>query len=251
MIISASRRTDIPAFYSEWFMRRIRAGFCTVPNPIRKNQVSHVSLRPEDVDVIVFWTRNPAPLIKHLGELDERGYRYYFQYTIMDNPLALDPSCPTTEKSLKTARALADRIGMEKIIWRYDPIVFASQLDAGFHKKTYERIACAMRGHTQCSVISIVDITGRSKSGWLRWPKKDLRFPGRMRQSPFDKLRAGRSSALQTVIQPVGGKVILQNLWCRRPACTRWQASSLHHNIRIAATRQLKLHIQMTPRSPT
>jgi hypothetical protein len=158
MIISASRRTDIPAFYSEWFMRRIRAGFCTVANPVRKDQVSHVSLRPEDVDVIVFWTRNPAPLIKHLRELDERGHRYYFQYTIMDNPRALDPSCPTAEESLKTARALADRIGMEKVIWRYDPIVFANRLDADFHRKTYEHIARAMRGHTQRSVISIVDI---------------------------------------------------------------------------------------------
>jgi hypothetical protein len=158
MIISASRRTDIPAFYSEWFMNRIRAGFCTVANPVRKNQVSHISLKPEDVDVIVFWTRNAAPFIKHLRELDERGYRYYFQYTIMDNPRALDPSCPATEESLKTARALADRIGMEKIIWRYDPIVFANQLDADFHRKTYERIAGAMRGHTQCSVISILDI---------------------------------------------------------------------------------------------
>jgi DNA repair photolyase len=158
MIISASRRTDIPAFYSEWFMRRIRAGFCTVANPVRKAQVSHVSLRPEDVDAIVFWTRNPAPLIKHLGELDERGYRYYFQYTIMDNPRVLDPSCPAMEESLKTARALADRIGMERIIWRYDPIVFANRLDADFHKKTYEHIARAMRDRTQRSVISIVDI---------------------------------------------------------------------------------------------
>jgi hypothetical protein len=192
MIISASRRTDIPAFYSEWFMRRIRAGFCTVANPARKNQVSRVSLRPEDVDVIVFWTRNPAPLIKYLGELDDRGYRYYFQYTVMDNPRALDPSCPATVESLKTARALGDRIGMEKIVWRYDPIVFANQLDADFHKKTYERIARAMRGHTQRSVISIVDI----------YRKIEKRLDA-LTEEGFEVLRCGTAEPLR---QAQGGQ---------------------------------------------
>ena len=79
MIISASRRTDIPALYSEWFINRIRAGWCLVPNPMNTNQVSRVSLKPEDVDVIVFWSKNPGPLIPYLEELDKRGFRYYFQ----------------------------------------------------------------------------------------------------------------------------------------------------------------------------
>ncbi len=73
MIISASRRTDIPAFYSEWFMNRIRAGYCTVPNPFNRSQLSRVSLMRDDVDLIVFWTRNPRPLFPHLAELDRRG----------------------------------------------------------------------------------------------------------------------------------------------------------------------------------
>mgnify|MGYP000971956790 CR=1 FL=1 len=72
MIISASRRTDIPAFYSDWFMNRIRAGYCTVANPFNRNQISRVALGPQDVDVIVFWTRNPRPLFRHLDELDQR-----------------------------------------------------------------------------------------------------------------------------------------------------------------------------------
>jgi hypothetical protein len=79
MIISASRRTDIPAFYAEWFANRIRAGCCAVPNPFNRNQVSYISLAPADVEVIVFWTRNPRPLFPHLAMLDELGYRYYFQ----------------------------------------------------------------------------------------------------------------------------------------------------------------------------
>jgi len=97
MIISASRRTDIPAFYSEWFMNRIRAGYCTVPNPFNPNMVSHVSLKPEDVDVIVFWTRYPRPMFSHLRELEELGYRYYFLYTVLNNPRFFRPQIPAAQ----------------------------------------------------------------------------------------------------------------------------------------------------------
>jgi len=82
MIISASRRTDIPAFYSVWLMNRVGEGYCTVPNPFNRKQISTVSLSPEDVDVIVFWTRNPRPLMSSLRNLDQMGYRYYFHFTV-------------------------------------------------------------------------------------------------------------------------------------------------------------------------
>jgi hypothetical protein len=158
MIISCSRRTDVPAFYSEWFMNRIRAGFCEVQNPFRKDPVTTVSLKPEDVDVIVFWTRNPEPIIKHLKELDKRGYRYYFQYTIMNNPRLLDPGTPAMDKAIATARQLADAVGADRLIWRYDPIVFGTGMDATFHRNTYDHIAGALRRTTHRSVISIVDV---------------------------------------------------------------------------------------------
>lgn len=158
MIISASRRTDIPAFYSEWFMNRIRAGCCTVPNPFNRNQVSRVSLKPEDVDVIVFWTRNPRPLLPHLAELDRRGYRYYFQYTLMDNPRAIDPKSPPTEAAIKTFRELAEVVGPQRIIWRYDPIVLSEATPPEFHIAAHARIAAALAGYAQRNVISLVDV---------------------------------------------------------------------------------------------
>jgi hypothetical protein len=158
MIISASRRTDIPAFYAGWFINRIRAGYCAVPNPFNPNQVSYVSLDPKDVDVIVFWTRHPRPLMPYLAELDERGYRYYFQYTVMDNPRLIDPKTPSLEASLETFRALAARIGPERVIWRYDPIVFSPITDSQFHRRTYAHIAGQLRGYTHRSVISLVDM---------------------------------------------------------------------------------------------
>jgi hypothetical protein len=158
MIISASRRTDIPAFYAPWFMNRVRAGCCTVPNPFNRNQISYISLRPEDVDVIVFWTRNPRPLLTSLDELDVRGYRYYFQYTILDNPRTLDARTPPVEAAIETFRILSDRIGPERVIWRYDPIVLSSVTDAGFHRERYAAIAERLHGYTTRSVISIVDV---------------------------------------------------------------------------------------------
>ncbi len=157
MIISASRRTDIPAFYAAWFMNRIRAGYCAVPNPFNRKQVAYVSLQPEEVEVIVFWTRHPRPLFPHLAELDKRGYRYYFQYTLMNNPRQIDPKAPPLAASLKTFRDLAERIGPERVIWRYDPIVFSNISGAQFHRETYQHLAQALGGHTRRSVISIVD----------------------------------------------------------------------------------------------
>ena len=158
MIISASRRTDIPAFYAPWFMNRIRAGYCTVPNPFNRSQVSRISLRPEDVDVIVFWTRNPRPLLPALDELDGRGYRYYFQFTLLDNPRALDPKSPQVDAAIATFRALAERIGPARVIWRYDPIVLSSATGADFHLERYARIAAALRGYTTRSVVSVMDM---------------------------------------------------------------------------------------------
>jgi hypothetical protein len=158
LIISASRRTDIPSFYSEWFINRIRAGYCTVPNPFNRNQVSYVSLKPADVDVFVFWTRNPMPLIPHLKELDSMGFRYYFQYTVMNNPRTIDTKSPPLVSSLQTFKKLADQIGPDRVIWRYDPIVFTKETGAQFHLENYRHIADSLRGLTKRSVISVMDI---------------------------------------------------------------------------------------------
>jgi len=162
-IVSASRRTDIPAFYAEWFMNRIRAGYCTVPNPFDPNRIARVSLRPEDVAAIVFWTRHPQPLFSYLHELDQRGYRYYFHYTLMNNPRILDPRTPTLDTAVRTFRQLAMRVGPEKVIWRYDPIVLSNITDVPFHQENYAAIAQALRGYTYRSVISLLDIYRKLK----------------------------------------------------------------------------------------
>jgi hypothetical protein len=158
MIISASRRTDIPAFYSDWFLKRIEAGHCDVPNPFNPTQITRVSLKPEDVDVIVFWTRNASPLLHRLIELDRRGYRYYFLYTMLGNPSSIDPRCPSLKEALGTFKALSDRLGPERVLWRYDPIVFSNVTSPEFHRKTYETIAEQLQGYTRRSIMSVITI---------------------------------------------------------------------------------------------
>lgn len=157
MIISASRRTDLPAYYSEWFMNRVRAGFCTVHHPFRAGQKFRVSLAPEEVDAIVFWSKNPAPLLAHLDELDRRGFRYYFQFTLNDYSPLLEPGIPPLAERLKTFHALADRLGSARVVWRYDPILLTNITDPGFHLQSFKGLARALAGRTQRVMVSVVD----------------------------------------------------------------------------------------------
>lgn len=157
MIISASRRTDIPAYYSEWFMRRIREGYCTVPNPYNSKQIARVSLKPSDVDVFVFWTKNAGPMFPRLGELDALGYKYYFQYTVTGYPAAFEPSVPRLDATVKTFGELAERIGPDRVIWRYDPIIISNITGYDYHREQFSRLAELLRGKTQRVVVSIVD----------------------------------------------------------------------------------------------
>jgi hypothetical protein len=158
MIISASRRTDIPAFYSRWLINRLHAGFCWVPNPFNPARVAEISLLPEQVDAIVFWTRNPRPLFPFLPEIKALDYRYYFQFTLLDYPTIIDQHNPPAQRSLATFRSLADFVGPQCVIWRYDPIVLSEITPPDFHRETYARLAETLRGYTMRSVISFLDV---------------------------------------------------------------------------------------------
>ncbi|MGC8666818.1 MAG: DUF1848 domain-containing protein [Chthonomonadales bacterium] len=167
MIISASRRTDICAFYSRWFVNRLRAGHCCVPNPFNRNQVSDVSLKPQDVDVIVFWTRNARPMLAYLDELDRYGFRYYFQYTVNGYPRKIEPASPELAAAIRTFRDVSDRVGPQRVIWRYDPIILSPDTPVEYHRERFETIAAALEGKAERVVVSIVD-DYRSARGRLK-----------------------------------------------------------------------------------
>ncbi len=157
MIISASRRTDIPAFYAEWFMERVRNGYVLVRNPYDAHKLKSVSLAPVDVDAIVFWTRNGEKLIPFLHELDDRGYRYYFQYTITGYPKQLERNVPDLPRAIDTFIKLSDRAGPGGVIWRYDPILISKLTDVSSHLDRFQEIATSLSGKTDSVVVSILE----------------------------------------------------------------------------------------------
>ena len=157
MIISASRRTDIPAFYTDWFLRRIEEQCCSVANPFNPRQVARVSLAPADVDAIVFWTKDARPLIAHLDQLNRLGYRYYFQYTVNGYGELFEPHVPPLYDCIDAFCELAAKIGPDKVIWRYDPIVVSNKTDVNYHKERFAGILDKLRSSTRRVVVSFVD----------------------------------------------------------------------------------------------
>jgi len=157
-------------------MNRVDAGFCTVPNPFNPKQKSHVSLRPRDVDVIVFWTRNPAPLLPRLWELDDRGYDYYFLYTLLAYPGELEPNGIPAEESVRTFRRLADMTGPGRVVWRYDPIVLSSITDVEFHHRTFLHLAESLRDSTSRCIVSLVDSYKHTEARLCTLSERNIRF---------------------------------------------------------------------------
>lgn len=157
MIISASRRTDIPAFYGDWFLNRLKAGYCYTVNPYNEN-VSKISLKRMDVDGFVFWTKNLVPFMDKLEFIRECDYPFYIQYTINKYPEALEPNVVPAEHSIKCLNEVAEKYGVRAAVWRYDPIIFTSITQRDFHIQNFEYIAKELDGSTDEVVISFAQI---------------------------------------------------------------------------------------------
>lgn len=161
MILSVSRRTDIPNYYSEWFFNRIKEGFVYVRNPMNAHQVSRIDITPEVVDCIVFWTKNPEPMIARLDELTL--YDYYFQFTLTGYGKDMECNVPhKKEKMIPIFQKLSRKTGMKRVVWRYDPIIFTPKYTPEYHLKAFAQIAAALKGYTQKCIISFVDIYAKN-----------------------------------------------------------------------------------------
>ena len=169
MVLSVSRRTDIPNYYSEWFYNRIKDGYL---------YVSKIQLSSEVVDCIVFWTKNPEPMFSRLEDLD--AYKYYFQFTLTGFGNDIERNIPhKKEHMIPIFQKLAEKIGREKVIWRYDPIFFTDRYTPEYHLKAFEQIAGALNGYTSKCVVSFVDIYAKNKKNMsavnsFSLPEKDL-----------------------------------------------------------------------------
>ena len=182
MIISASRRTDIPAFYSPWLLNRLRAGSVLVRNPFRPDQVSEVVLDPQQVDGIVFWTKNPAPMLPQLAEIDRLGYRSYFQFTLTSYGRDLEPNLPAKASLIATFRQLGQRLGPERVLWRFDPIVLTPTCTPADHLRWFESLAAQLHGSTRSCTISFLSLYAKCKRNLqgrellLLEPSEKMRF---------------------------------------------------------------------------
>lgn len=157
LILSVSRRTDIPGFYAEWFMNRLREGFAYVRNPFNPRHVYKITLDPTLVDCIVFWTKNPGPLLPHLKEIAERGYPFYFQFTLTPYDRTMEPNLPPKGILVDYFCELASKIGPERLIWRYDPILLSNEIDIEYHLVNFATLASQLQGSTTSCVISFLD----------------------------------------------------------------------------------------------
>lgn len=157
MIISASRRTDIPAFFSDWFLKRLDEGYVEIPNPFNPKQISFVSLRREDVDAFVFWTRFPTPFFRVLEKIHNMGYPFYFLITITAYDKTLELNRPELQKQIDAFKKLVDLYGNGIAVWRYDPIIISEITPYEFHLKFFEQIALQLKGYTDEVKISFYD----------------------------------------------------------------------------------------------
>ena len=160
MILSVSRRTDIPNYYSEWFFNRVKEGFVYVRNPMNAHQVSKIDLSPDVVDAIVFWTKNSTPMLSYLDQIND--YTYYFQFTLSAYGPDVERNLPSKNKIIiPTFQQLSKEIGKEKVIWRYDPIFFNEQYSIpykDFMDSKFEVLSSKLGDYTEKCTVSFMDM---------------------------------------------------------------------------------------------
>lgn len=161
MIVSASRATDIPAFFSSWFFDRLDKGYCVWKNPYNGKD-SYVSFA--NTRFIVFWSKNPAPLLAYLPKLKDRGIGFYIQYTLNDyEQEGLEPNVPGLADRIDTFKRIVDTYGFGSVIWRFDPLILTDKIGIYGLLEKIQRIASELSGYTEKLVFSFADIAGYKK----------------------------------------------------------------------------------------
>ena len=180
MIINTGQRTDIPAFYAEWFANRLKEGFVCVRNPYDPVQVSRYRLDPSVVDVIGFCTKDPSPMFQYMDLLKDYG-QYWF-VTITPYGRDIEPNVPDKHRLLEDFRKLSGITGIDAIGWRYDPILISQRYTAEYHLRAFEQIASALEGYTRTVVISFIDL----------YPKVRKNFPEAREVTKEERLSLGK-----------------------------------------------------------
>jgi hypothetical protein len=155
MIISVSRRCDIPRFRFDWFLGLLDQGFVDVPNPFNAGQVKRVSIAP--TDTFAFWTRDPRHILAYADELAERGYDFYVMATLTGYPAALEPDMPPKDEVIRDMGMLAQKIGIHRVFWRYDPVFLSKETNFEFHRRNFALLAGRLKGAVEKVIVSVYD----------------------------------------------------------------------------------------------
>lgn len=158
MIISASRRTDIPAFYADWLINRLKAGTVLLRNPYNPKNISRVTFDRESVDCIVFWTKNAQPMLSKLGLIDAMDYPYYFQFTITPYEKQIERNLPDKPVIMDTFRRLSSLLGPKRVIWRYDPIIVNQEYSVDYHLDKFGSMCNILGSYTEQCVFSFIEL---------------------------------------------------------------------------------------------
>ena len=161
MILNTGNRTDIPAFYSEWFMNRVRQGFVLTRNPFVNNQVTKYLIDPEVVDAIVFCSKNPKPLLKHIEEL--KRFRMFWFVTITPYGKEIEEKVPDKKDVIETFKELSGKIGPKVMSWQYDPVFISDKYPMEHHFKVFEKMASELEGYTEQVIISYIDLYEKTR----------------------------------------------------------------------------------------
>ena len=180
MIIQTGMRTDIPAFYSEWLVNRIKEGYVLVRNPYNPLQVTKYRLSPKVVDLMAFCTKNPEPMLKYMDIL--KPYGQYWFVTITPYGKDIEPNVPDKDKVLEDFKRLSDMVGVDSVGWRYDPILTDQIHTAQWHIAEFEKMASSLSGYTKTCVISFLDI----------YKKVERKFPEARTVTKKDRLWIGK-----------------------------------------------------------
>ena len=183
MIIQTGMRTDIPAFYSKWFVNRLIDGYVLVRNPYNPNNVTRFVLNPEVVDLIAFCTKNPRPMLDKMDYLKEYG-QYWF-VTITPYEKEIEPKVPPKEKVMESFKILSNTVGVNSVGWRYDPIYINHKYTVERHIYDFECMAKTLSGYTKTCVISFIDI----------YKKVERNFPENRSVSKDERLAIGKAFA--------------------------------------------------------
>lgn len=174
MILSISRRTDIPAFYSEWLMHRLRQGEVLVRNPMNYHQVGRIVFSPGNISCLVFWSKNPEPLLSRLAEINALGYRCHVLFTLTAYGKEVESGLPPLDNRIETFRRLARVIGKDGVMWRYDPIFFNRHYTLDFHRQAFADLGAALAGSTERCIVSFVEMYKKCRRNMAALAPEDL-----------------------------------------------------------------------------